>query len=311
MRRLALPFATLVVAGLGALSAVALAAGTTPTIGTTVATITYTIPTVTETVTVTGPGTITTPTTTTQATTTAPSPSYLLDEEFNGAAGSSPTSQWVAKGSATSPYKSSSGTQMLGFTDATEDGNGDLVVTARKNSSGVWQSAWLSSKIAVGGTPGQAYDIVARGELPCNTGGMWASPVWAWGFPYGAAPELENDVIEALGKDPPDVYHSTVHFAATSGAGATDQSGGPISTGVQLCGSYHTYESKVYPGRIEFWFDGQLEKTITTGDLTGISDFTAWKEAVEIELEMGGWGGTPSGSGPYKMLVDYVRVSKL
>lgn len=270
-----------------------------------------TVPSQTACVTVTGPTetvTTTVGTTTSQppptTTTTAPAPTYLFDDEFNGAAGSEP-STFNAKGTATSPYKNGNGTYFEGFTNAHEDGNGHLVITAHKDAAGAWHSAWLTSKAAITGPR----DVQARAMVPCGNG-TWASPVWEWGYPYGSAPELEDDVIEQLGKEPT-TYHATLHYAATAGAGATDQSGGPINTGVTLCNAFHTYEAKVYATHVDFYFDGTFEKSITTSQLTGISDFTVMKEAENISLNMGGWGGTIDVAGPVSMLVDYIRVAAL
>jgi hypothetical protein len=224
-----------------------------------------------------------------------------LDDEFNGPAGSLPSSTlWDAKKGQTQ-----GSTVFDGTSQVSEDGKGDLVITAYRDSTGLWHSGWLSSKIPVTGPR----DVVARGEVPCGSG-TWASPVWEWGYPYGAAPELEDDVIEQLGKEPT-TYHATLHYAAVAGGGKTDQSGGPINTGVTLCGGFHTYEAKIYPDRAEFYFDGTLEKTIPVTALTGITDLTVMKEAENIQLTMGGWGGTPTISGPVSMLVDYVRISPL
>ena len=246
--------------------------------------------------------TVTDTTTTTASTTTAPSPSYLFDDEFNGAAGSKPSSTlWNAK-TTTMP----SGVHMDGWTNISEDGSGDLVVTASKDSAGVWHSGWLTGNVggfSFGGTP---YDVQARAEVACGAG-TWSSPIWTWGAPYGSAPSIENDVIEHLDGKEPDGYHATLHN--WNGAG-NPSNGQLVSTLTPLCGGFHVYEAKVYADHIDYYFDGTLEATATASSV-GLTNLLASPQVANVSLNMGGWAGTPTISGPVSMLVDYVRVAGL
>lgn len=250
---------------------------------------TTTVPTVT--VTVTG-----------TTTTTTPLASYLFDDEFNGAAGTKPSlSLWNAK-----TTTMSSGVHMDGWTNIAEDGSGALVITASKDSAGVWHSGWLTGNVggfSFGGTP---YDVQARAEVACGVG-TWSSPIWTWGAPYGAAPSIENDVIEHLDGKEPDGYHATLHNWNGSG---NPQNGHLVSTLSPLCGGFHVYEAKVYADHIDYYLDGTLEATATASSV-GLSNLLASPQVANVSLNMGGWAGTPTISGPVSMLVDYVRVSPL
>ena len=260
-------------------------------------TTTYTVPTDTVTVTTTVAGTTTTP-----ITTTTPAASYLFDDEFNGVAGSKPSSTiWNAKATTMS-----SGVHMDGWTNISEDGVGDLVITASKDSSGVWHSGFLTGNVGGFSFGGSPYDVQARAEVACGVG-TWSSPIWTWGAPYGAAPSIENDVIEHLDGKEPDGYHATLHNWNGSG---NPQNGHLVPTILPLCLGFHTYEAKVYADHVDYYFDGTLE-AIATASSVGLTNLLASKQVANVSLNLGGWAGTPTLSGPVSLLVDYVRVSRL
>lgn len=259
------------------------------------------------TVTTTVPGPTTTVTTTVGTTTTPPPPpSYLFDDEFNGAAGTAPSAAlWNAK-----TGTSSSGVKWGGFSNATEDGNGNLNITATCSSNctaaGSWTSAFLSGNVAgfsVGGSP---YDIQARAKVACGQG-TWSSPVWTWGAPYGSAPSIENDVIEHLDGVQPDGYHGTLH---NWNSGSNPQNSQLFTTPDALCGAFHTYEAKVYSDHIDYYYDGTLEGTATASSV-GLTNLLSSQQVPNISLNMGGWGGTIGSETSATMLVDYIRVSAL
>ena len=240
--------------------------------------------------------------TTTPATTTTPSSSYLFDDEFNGTVGSKPSSSlWNAK-----TTTMSSGVHMDGWTNIAEDGTGNVVITASKDSSGVWHSGFLTGNaggFSVGGSP---YDVQARAEVACGAG-TWSSPIWTWGAPYGASPSIEDDVIEHLDGKEPNGYHATLH---NWNGGSNPQKGQLVSTGLPLCQGFHTYEARVYADHVDYYFDGTLEATATASSV-GLSNLLTSKQVPNISLNMGGWAGTPTISGPASIKVDYIRVSAL
>lgn len=263
------------------------------------ATTTYTIPTVTntvtQTVTVTDPGT-----TTAQTTTTAPAPtSYLLDDEFNGVAGSLPSSTvWGVKTGG-----SNGAAHWNGWNQISEDGQGDLVINAQL-VSGTWQSGFLSSKTAFGGQP---YTVDARAKLACGQG-TWNAPIWTWEAPYGAAPGIENDVNEQLGSGQATEYHATLHNWLSGGG--QQQKSDPLTMSLTLCNGFHDYSANVYADYIDYYLDGTLVDTITAAQV-GLTNLTSYQQVANIDLNMGGWAGTIGSETSAQMLVDYIRVAPL
>lgn len=259
-------------------------------------TVTYTESTVTTTTTVPGP---TTTVTTTVGTTTTPAANYLLDDEFNGPAGSLPSSTiWGVKTGG-----SNGSAHWNGWNQISEDGQGDLVINAQL-VSGTWQSGFLSSKTAFGGQP---YTVDARAKLACGQG-AWNAPIWTWEAPYGAAPGIENDVNEQLGSGQATEYHATLHNWLSGGG--QQQKSDPLTTSLTLCNAFHDYSANVYADHIDYFLDGSLVDTITAAQV-GLTDLTSYQQVMNIDLNMGGWAGTIGSETSASMLVDYVRVSAL
>jgi hypothetical protein len=224
---------------------------------------------------------------------TSGSPRYLFEDEFNGAAGSKPSSRlWNAKA-----YRASSGTFWNGWKAISEDGQGHLLITANK-ANGVWYSGFLSGKVSY---TGPRY-VEVRAKVAAGFG-VWNAPVWEWDFPNGAT-GVEDDVIEQFGRQP-QTYRTTLH------AGTAIQEGFANTTRVTLSGSFHTYGAAVRPNRVDYYFDGALMRTIRPGNLGGRWGFVTTPMVANISLNMGGLGGTPTVPGPVSLLVDWIRVTPL
>jgi hypothetical protein len=216
----------------------------------------------------------------------------LFTDEFDGPAGSKPdTAKWnVHSGHAGLGLGYWNGLQNVEL-----DGQGNLVVTAVKSGS-VWDSAFLTSKP---GYKGARY-IETRGK-PAAGVGTWNGMVWEWDWPYGSN-GWELDVVEQLGREP-EVNHTTMHKPPR-------QSGHANPLGVVLADAFHLYGAAVYKDHADFYFDGKLVWTAKASDV-GLADLTANEVSACVQLNMGGWGGTPTISGPARMMVDYVRVHAL
>lgn len=257
-------------------------------------TVTYTVPTVTQTVTLES-----TTTTAGGGSTPVPVGAELFGDEFNGAAGSEPSSTlWGAKTS----HAGSGLAQWQGWANVDEDGSGDLAITAVQDGSS-WDSAFISGKVAYGGP---RY-VEARANVPCGYG-TWAAPVWEWDAPYGAG-GLEVDESEFLGRTP-NANNVHLHNWTVSPQAST---GGPVDTGSALCGSFHTYGAAVYSDHVDFYVDGVKDDTLEASAI-GLSSLTSssLEDVANIDLNMGGsWAGTPTVSGPVTMLVDFLHVYAL
>lgn len=227
--------------------------------------------------------------------TTAPfrPPRYLFDGEFNGRAGSKPSpAVWHAKA-----YRAPSGTVWSGWKSISEDGNGHLVITARK-VGGVWYSGFLSGRRSYRGP----HRIEVRAKVAAGDG-VWNAPVWEWDYPHGVE-GLENDVVEQLGRHP-QAYLTTLHASARVERGFANATRRRLSSG------FHTYAAAVRPNRVDYYLDGKLVRSIRPGSLGGRWGFVRTRMVANISLNMGGLGGTPTVAGPVSLLVDWIRVTPL
>jgi hypothetical protein len=213
-------------------------------------------------------------------------------DEFNGTSGTKPDStRWNAK-----TFTGGSGVYWNGMNNVQMDGSGSLDIFATRQSGGNWLSSWISGNKSYAGT----HLIEARAKM-AGGNGPWNGPIWEWDAPYGTK-GIENDVNEQLGKEP-QAYHTTLH------------SGGPQisksnSTPAILANDYHTYAAAVYADHVDYYFDGSKIQTITKTEMGGLWGFVETPMVLNINLDMGGWGGAPSSNLPstVHMLVDYIRV---
>lgn len=220
-------------------------------------------------------------------------PGYLFDSEFNGHAGSKPASTvWRAKA-----YRASSGTVWNGWRNISENGRGDLVITASK-VNGVWYSGFLSGR-----TPyeGPRY-IEVRAKVAAGHG-VWNAPVWEWDYPHGAK-GLEDDVVEQLGRTPR-TYRTTLHENASTQKGFANAIGRRLSSG------FHTYAAAIRSNQVDYYFDGALVRTIRPANLGGHWGFVTKPMVANISLNIGGLAGTPRLAKPVSLLVDWIRVTRL
>lgn len=228
--------------------------------------------------------------------TPVPVGSLIFGDEFNGPGGSDPSSSlWAAKS-----YTAASGTHFSGWSNIAEDGSGNIVITADKSGS-TWYSGFLSGKVGYSG----ARYVEARALVPCSYG-TWAAPVWEWAYPYGSG-GLEDDVNELLGKDPSGDYHTTVHNWTVS---PQKQNSLTVSTGLSLCNAWHVYGAAVYSDHIDYYVDNTKVSSITAASV-GLSSFTGYEDVLNIDLNMGGWGGKIGSEILVLMRVDYVHVYQL
>lgn len=226
--------------------------------------------------------------------TPVPVSGLLFGDEFNGPAGSEPNStQWGAK----SFQSSGSLANWNGWNNISENGSGDLVITAVKQSTGRWTTGWLTGKV---GYSGPRY-VEGRAKVACGTG-AWNGATWEWDYPYGAG-GLEIDEAEVLGRQA-STWQIHLHNWTVS---PQKSAGGPVSTGQALCSAFHTYGAAVYSDHVDFYLDGVKRGTLTASQI-GLTSLTAFKDVVNTSLNMGGWGGTPTVSGPVSSLVDYIHV---
>lgn len=238
----------------------------------------------------------------------------LWSDEFNGPAGSSPDpAKWsvVTGGSGFGNHELETYTDRP---DNVQQRDGNLVITARKESftgADKVQRDYTSARLQTKDHFAQAYGrFEARMKLPAGKG-IWPA-FWLLGNDIDTAhwPACgEIDVLETIGD--PHVMYSTLHGPGYSGGHAISAKF-PLPAGDAIDSAFHTYAVEWAPDRIRFFFDDHLIVERTPKDLP---PGTRWAYDhpyfMLLNLAVGGdWPGNPNEQTvfPKQLLVDYVRV---
>ncbi|MDI9973378.1 glycoside hydrolase family 16 protein [Rhodococcus sp. IEGM 1307] len=187
------------------------------------------------------------------------------------------------------------------------DGNGRLVVEARRNGGG-----FTSARLVTRGKFEFTYGVIeARIQVPSGPGihpAFWTlgSNITSVGWPACG----EIDILEVVGDG--SRYHAGVHGPTVGGGHWERSTDGSI--GANLSAGFHDYALIKAPGRISVGIDGNIVGTVTTADLRPeerwVFDSPAY---LLLDVAVGGnWPGpvTSSTRFPATMLVDWVRFSQ-
>ncbi|MFI5684190.1 glycoside hydrolase family 16 protein [Streptomyces sp. NPDC051636] len=276
------------------------------------------------------------------ASASAPTPpsgwTQVFLDDFNGAAGTGVnTSAWQYDTGTSYPGGAANwGTgEVETMTNSTSnvalDGNGNLLITPRRDSSGNWTSGRIETTRTDFQPPdGGKLRVASRIQLPNVTGaaakGYWPA-FWMLGAPYrgnyqnwpsvGELDIMEN--VQGLNTD-----WATVHCGTNPGGPCNETSGigGNTSCSGTTCqAGFHTYamewDRSTSPEEIRFYLDGVNFHTVKANQV----DATTWANATNhgffiiLNVAMGGGfpaafgGGPDSGTQPgHPMVVDYVQV---
>ncbi|MGW5668566.1 ricin-type beta-trefoil lectin domain protein [Micromonospora sp. NPDC003776] len=238
-------------------------------------------------------------------------------DDFNGAAGTAPdASKWRYDTGGSGWGNNELQYYTTSTRNAALDGNGNLVITARKeNPSGYscWYGScqYTSARLLTRGTFAQAYGrFEARIKIPRGQG-MWPA-FWMLGNDIDTNPwpnSGEIDIMENVGNQPSTVY-GTIHGPGYSGSGGL---GGSTSLpgGQALADAFHTYTIDWAPDSITWYLDGVAYSRKTPADAGGNKWVFDHPFFMLLNVAVGGnWPGSPDGSTvfPQTMVVDYVRV---
>lgn len=273
---------------------------------------------------------------------TAPTPAsgwtQVFLDDFNGSAGSAVNSTNWRYDTGTS-YPGGAGNWGTGevetMTSSTNnvalDGNGNLLITPRRDASGNWTSGRIETARTDFQPPaGGKLRVEARLQMPNVTGnaaaGYWPA-FWMLGAPFrgnyqnwpsvGELDVMEN--VQGLNKT-----WATMHCGTSPGGPCNETTGIGNSTACpnSTCQSgFHTYtlewDRSVSPETLRFSVDGVVYHTVTANQM----DATTWSNAtnhgffVILNVAMGGGfpgafgGGPTSATEPgHPMVVDYVQV---
>ncbi|WP_037618233.1 glycoside hydrolase family 16 protein [Streptomyces aureus] len=276
------------------------------------------------------------------ASASAPTPptgwSQVFADDFSGAAGSGVnTTNWqYTTGTSYPGGPANFGTgEVETMTSSTSnvalDGNGNLLITPRRDASGNWTSGRIETKRTDFEPPaGGKLRMEARIQMPNVTGaaakGYWPA-FWALGAPYrgnyqnwpgvGELDIMEN--VQGLNTE-----WATMHCGTNPGGPCNETSGignNTPCTGTTCQAGFHTYamewDRSTSPEEIRFYLDGVNFHTVKANQV----DATTWANATNhgyfmiLNVAMGGGfpgafgGGPDSGTEPgHPMVVDYVQV---
>jgi len=236
-------------------------------------------------------------------------------DDFNGPAGSGvDTSKWnfdvggSGWGNQELEYYTS------GTSNVAMDGQGHLVITARKGSGGhndCWNGTcqFTSGRIQTAGKFTQQYGhIEARIQVP-NGSGLWPA---FWMLGGGNWPtDGEIDIMEVVGRDPNRLY-ATLHGPGYSGGNGY---GNTLLAGSAWYQAFHNYAIDWSANQIVWTVDGQEYFRATPASLTAAKGNVSWVYNhpffIILNLAVGGnFGqGNPAGlPAESRMLIDYVHV---
>ena len=242
----------------------------------------------------------------------------VWSDEFDGPAGTPvDTAKWVADtgghgwGNQERQYYTVPGA------NASLDGNGRLVITARAEPADSPYRCWYgacrftSARLKTKGRFEPTYGrIEARIRVPRGQG-IWPA-FWMLGADIDQVgwPESgEIDVMENIGREPATV-HGTIHGPGYSGASGIG--GSYTLTAAAFADDYHVFAVEWTRSGIHWLVDGAYYRSITPAALPA---GTRWvfdhPFFMLLNVAVGGaWPGDPDPSTvlPQQMLVDYVRV---
>lgn len=192
------------------------------------------------------------------------------------------------------------------------DGNGHLVVEARRNGSG-----FTSARLVTRGKFEFSYGVIeARVKVPVGHGIHPA--FWTLGTNIGSVgwPTCgEIDVLEVIGDG--SRYHAGVHGPTVDRRGRTNgrwtrSTDGSI--GANLSDAFHNYALIKSPGQISASIDGQVIGTVKKSDLVP-GERWVFDAPVYLLFNVavgGNWPGPVDSTTPFPatMLVDWVRYSR-
>lgn len=232
----------------------------------------------------------------------------IWEENFDGPAGAAPNpAVWNHETGAHGWGNAELQNYTTSRANSALDGQGNLVIIARREADGSYTSARITTKDKVELQYGR---IEARIQIPRGQG-IWPA-FWMLGaqFPDVQWPHSgEIDVMENVGFEPHRV-HGTVHGPGYSG-------GGGISgtyqhpQGWSFADTFHTFAIDWRPGEITWYVDGHQFHRVTPATLAGNAWVLDQPFFLILNVAVGGqWPGYPDGSTqlPQQMKVDYIRV---
>ena len=240
-----------------------------------------------------------------------------FSDTFDGAAGSAVnSSKWTQEtGDNVNNHEREYYTS--GTNNASLDGQGHLVITAKKENPANYQCwygtcQYTSARMNTSGKFSAQYGHVeARMKIPRGQG-MWPA-FWMLGTDIGSVgwPNSgEIDVMENVGFEPSTV-HGTIHGPGYSGANGIGAAY-TLANGAAFADAYHTFAVDWAPNSIKWSVDGVVYQTRTPADVGGNTWAFNKPFFLILNLAVGGdWPGDPNSATafPAQLVVDSVSVT--
>jgi beta-glucanase (GH16 family) len=238
-------------------------------------------------------------------------------DDFNGPAGSAPdASKWGHETGGGGFGNNELEYYTTSTSNAALDGNGHLVITARKENPagyGCWYGSctYTSARLNTAGKFTQQYGHVeARIQLPRGQG-IWPA-FWALGSNIGTVgwPNSgEIDIMENIGSQP-SVNHGSLHGPGYSGCCPLTGTY-TLPNGQAFADGFHTFAVDWSPNQVSFSVDGNVYERQTSADTNGNPWAFNHPFYLLLNVAVGGnFPGPPNSSTsfPQQMIVDYVHV---
>ncbi|EGX56165.1 secreted hydrolase [Streptomyces zinciresistens K42] len=245
----------------------------------------------------------------------APTPrAVTFSDDFNGPAGSAvDSSKWQTE---TGDNVNNNERQYYtsGNKNAALDGQGNLVITARRENPANYQCwygtcQYTSARLNTSGKFTAQYGRVeARMKVPRGQG-MWPA-FWMLGTPVDWPASGEIDIMENVGFEPSSVY-GTIHGPGYSGSGSIGARY-TLPNGQAFADGFHTFAVDWAPDSITWSVDGNVYQRRTPADLGGRQWVFNKPFFLILNLAVGGfWPGDPDSSTvfPQQLVVDRVSVT--
>ncbi|WP_394840717.1 glycoside hydrolase family 16 protein [Pendulispora brunnea] len=241
----------------------------------------------------------------------------VFSDDFDGPAGSGvDTSKWTLETGDNSGNNHERQYYTSGTHNAALDGNGNLVITARKDNPGNYQCwygtcQYTSARMNTASTFTQQYGhFETRMKIPGGQG-IWPA-FWLLGNDIGSGwPGCgELDIMENIGREASTV-HGTIHGPGYSGAGGIGAAY-TLPNGQRFSDDFHVFAVDWSPNEIKWSVDGNVYQTRTPADLNGNRWVFDHPFFIIVNLAVGGdWPGDPDGSTPFpgQLVIDYVHVT--
>lgn len=240
----------------------------------------------------------------------------VWSDEFNAGAGTAPDSSKWRYDIGGSGWGNNERQYYTNSTrNSAHDGNGNLVITARREGGyncHYGPCEYTSARLLTAATFTRTYGrFEARMKLP-RTQGLWPA-FWMLGTGNNGWPgNGEIDIMENIGKEPSNSY-GTLHGPGYS-AGEAVSSRYTLPNGQQFADGFHTFTVDWEPNVVTWYVDGIQFARKTPADLGGDPWVFDHPFFMIMNVAVGGyWPGYPDGSTvmPQTMTVDWVRVSSL